>query len=320
MKQVVAAIVMLLGLGLVACTGTPEPEKPAAVSLDQFLGRWDVTIQGQDGPYPSWFELGQESGQLTGRFVGRVGSVRPIQALSVENGTLSFSLPVQYETHPTDMKFEGSPAGGTLEGTTYAEDGSELHWTAVHAPTLERAAEPQWGEAISLVSGNLDDHWRLRSPGEQQTWELSSDGVLDNTEKGSDLVTTQDLTDFKVHVEFKYPEASNSGLYLRGRYEVQIEDGYGKETQSRSIGSVYGFLTPTKNASKPAGEWQSYDITLIGRRVTIVLNGETVVDNQEIPGITGGALNSDEGEPGPLMLQGDHGPITFRNISITPAR
>jgi hypothetical protein len=320
MKLIVAAMTIIVGLGLAACTGTTEPEKPAAVSSDQFLGRWDVTIQGQDGPYPSWFGLEQEGGQLTGRFVGRVGSARPIQTLSVENGTLSFSLPIQYESHSTDMKFEGSLVRGTLEGTTNAEDGSELHWRAVQAPTLERTAEPQWGESISLVSGNLDDHWKLRSPGEQQTWKLSSDGVLDNTAKGSDLVTTKDFTDFKVHVEFKYPENSNSGLYLRGRYEVQIEDGYGKDPHSRSIGSIYGFLTPTKDAAKPAGEWQSYDITLIGRRVTIVLNGETVVDDQEIPGITGGALNSNEGEPGPLMIQGDHGPITFRNIGITPAR
>jgi hypothetical protein len=320
MKRLLAAMVILLGLALATCTGPTEPAKPAAASTDQFLGRWDMTIQGKDSPYPSWFELQDEGGQLKGRFVGRVGSARPIQTISIEDGTLTFSLPVQYEAHPTDMKFVCSPVGDKLEGTTNAEDGSELKWTAVRAPKLDRSGEPSWGEPISLVSGKLEDHWKLRSPEEAQTWELTSDGVLNNTAKGSDLVTKQEFNDFKLHIEFNYPENSNSGIYLRGRYEVQIEDGYGKEPHSRSIGSIYGFLTPTKDAAKPAGEWQSYDITLVGRRVTIVLNGETVVDNQEIPGITGGALNSNEGDPGPIMLQGDHGPITFRNINITPAQ
>jgi len=86
------------------------------------------------------------------------------------------------------------------------------------------------------------------------------------------------------------------------------------------LGSVYGFLSPSEIANKKADEWQSYDITLIGRMVTVVLNGKTVICNQEIPGITGGALDSDEGAPGPLMLQGDHGVIEYRNIVLTPAR
>lgn len=141
-----------------------------------------------------------------------------------------------------------------------------------------------------------------------------------NTDKGTDLVTEESFRDFRLHVEFKYPPGSNSGIYLRGRYEVQIQDDYGKEPGSRFIGGVYGFLTPVKNAGKPAGEWQSYDITLLGRWITVVLNGETVIDHQEIPGITGGALDSHEGEPGPIMLQGDHGPVTFRNLVLTPAR
>ena len=118
--------------------------------------------------------------------------------------------------------------------------------------------------------------------------------------------------DFKIHVEFKYPKESNSGLYLRGRYEVQIADNIGTPPSSIYFGGVYGLLTPNENVAMKAGEWQSYDITLIGRRVTIEANGKTIIDGQNIAGMTGGALDNHEAEPGPIMLQGDHGPGCLR--------
>lgn len=131
-----------------------------------------------------------------------------------------------------------------------------------------------------------------------------------------------DLTfnDFKLHIEFRYPKGSNSGVYLRGRYEVQIIDSKGMEPSKDLLGALYGFISPSDMMAKEAGEWQSYDITLIGRMVTLSVNGKTVICNAEIPGITGGAINSKEGEPGPILLQGDHGPVEFRNIVLTPAR
>ena len=131
-------------------------------------------------------------------------------------------------------------------------------------------------------------------------------------------MSDEKFMDFKLHIEFRYPEGSNSGVYLRGRYEVQVTDSKGKEPSDIEFSGVYGFLTPNEMAAKSAGEWQSYDITLIGRRVTVTANGVTVINDQNIPGITGGALNSKEGEPGPFMIQGDHGPIEYRNIVVTP--
>ena len=119
-----------------------------------------------------------------------------------------------------------------------------------------------------------------------------------------------------MQLEVRYPKGSNSGIYLRGRYEVQVEDSYGKDPSSILFGAVYGFLTPNQMAAKPAGEWQKFDITLIGRRVTVSINGKTIIHDQIIPGITGGALDSHEGLPGPIMLQGDHGKVEYRNISI----
>jgi Domain of Unknown Function (DUF1080) len=123
-----------------------------------------------------------------------------------------------------------------------------------------------------------------------------------------------------LHAEFRYPRGSNSGIYLRGRYEVQIEDNFGQEPDSHGPGAVYGFLTPSVNAARRAGEWQTLEITLVGRIVTVALNGERIIDRQAIPGITGGALDSNEGGPGPILIQGDHGPIDFRKLMVKPAK
>jgi hypothetical protein len=146
------------------------------------------------------------------------------------------------------------------------------------------------------------------------------DGILSSPHSGANLITDRSFTDFKLHIEFRYPEGSNSGVYLRGRYEVQIEAGHGDEPYKNVFSAIYGFIAPSNSVAKKPGEWQSYDIVLIGRMVTVIANGRTVICNREIPGITGGAINSREGEPGPLLIQGDHGPIEYRNIIITPAK
>jgi hypothetical protein len=148
-----------------------------------------------------------------------------------------------------------------------------------------------------------------------------ADGVLRNAGGGGNLVTERTFDDFRLRVEFRYPPGSNSGIYLRGRYEVQIEDpGAKAELGPHDIGGVYGVLAPNQNAARAPGEWQTYEITLVGRRVTVVLNGTPVVVDQVVPGPTGGALDADEGAPGPIMIQGDHGPVEFRTITLTPAR
>jgi hypothetical protein len=145
-------------------------------------------------------------------------------------------------------------------------------------------------------------------------------GILKSPRSGSNLLSNDKFTDFKLHIEFKYPKGSNSGVYLRGRYEVQVADSKGQEPWEDQLGAIYGLLAPNEMVAKDADEWQSYDITLIGRRVTVVCNGKTVISDQVIPGITGGAIDSKEGEPGPFMIQGDHGPVEYRNIIVTPAK
>jgi hypothetical protein len=232
---------------------------------------------------------------------------------------LSFSLPVQYEQQKSDLKFEADLRGKQLEGTTLDGEGRSLKWTAVRAPSLDRKSAARWDKPITLFNGRDLTGWKVRDANKAATWRVV-DGVLENTPHGTDIITDQKFADFKLHVEFKMVVNSNSGVYLRGRYEVQIQDDFGKEPESHRVGGIYGFITPSSNPAKKAGEWQTFDITLLGRRVTVVFNGTTIIDNAEIPGITGGALDSNEGAPGPIMLQGDHEKIYYRNIVITPVK
>jgi len=301
---------------MISASGS-HPNMPAD---NKIIGRWDMTIHEATGvQYPSWFEVTGEAGKPTGRFVGRVGSQRPIKTIEFANGHLTFSLPIQYERHKTDLKFEANLVRGRLEGTTFDPSGATLKWTAARAPKFDRKYAPRWGKPVSLFNGRDLAGWKVRDANKAGSWRVA-DTVMENTPRGTDIITEQNFTDFKLHVEFKMVEKSNSGVYLRGRYEIQIEDNFGQEPESHRIGGVYGFITPSSNPAKKAGEWQTFDITLIGRRVTVVFNDKKIIDNTEIPGITGGALDSTEGEAGPIMLQGDHTKVFYRKIVITPAK
>lgn len=278
-------------------------------------GTWDVVISQEGKELPSWLEINHSGvNTLVGRFVYAFGSARPISEVKMNDGTFRFSIPRQWEPQGQDMEFEGMLDGAGLKGTMVYTDGKKYKWTATRAPKLTYVEDPKWGEPISLFNGSDLTGWKAL--GENQ-W-VVEDGILKSPKSGANLVSEQEFKDFKVHVEFQVPEGSNSGFYLRGRYEVQITDDFGKDPTNVLFGGVYGFLTPNEMAAKPAGEWQSYDITLIGRRVTIVANGKTIISEQNIPGITGGALDNKEGEPGPFLIQGDHGPVAFRNITVTP--
>ena len=280
-------------------------------------GRWDLTVNDSGKEFPSWLEV-RHSGlsTLVGRFVGAGGSARPISKVNFSEGKMSFSIPPQWEKENKNLFVEGNLMGDRLTGTMIAPDGKKYTWTGLRAPSLRREAEPVWGNPVSLFNGKDLKGWHAL--GENQ-WKAES-GILRSPESGSNIATDETFTDFKLHIEFRYPKGSNSGVYLRGRYEVQIEDSKGMEPLNDQLGAVYGFLAPSEMLAKDAGEWQSYDITLVGRMVTITVNGKMVICNQEIPGITGGALNSKEGDPGPIFLQGDHGPIEYRNIEITLAK
>ncbi|MBO9561766.1 MAG: DUF1080 domain-containing protein [Niastella sp.] len=291
--------------------------KMAAEPKD-LIGRWDITIDREGKPAPSWLEVKLSGNRtLVGYFVGISGSARPVAKVNFDNGKFSFSIPPQWERGNQDLVLEGEVTATGIQGTIVNPEGRKYNFTGVKAPWLKRTAATAWGKPIELFNGKDLSGWKAL--GENQ-WEVKN-GILTSARSGANLVTEQKFTDFKLHVEFKYQKGSNSGVYLRGRYEVQIEDNPKEEHPSAHLFSgVYGFLTPSEIAALGPDQWQSYDITLIGRMVTVVVNGKTVINNQEIPGITGGALDSNEGDPGPIYIQGDHGPIEYRKIVITPAK
>jgi hypothetical protein len=183
-----------------------------------------------------------------------------------------------------------------------------------------RKSEPQWGKAIQLFNGRDLSGWKMSDPASTVTWKVEN-GTLVSPGRGPELISDAKSEDFKLHIEFNCAPGSNSGIYLRGRYELQIEDDPEPEGPTMRTGGVYGFLAPSPEQPRKPGEWQTYDITLVGRMVTVVQNGQTIIDKQEIAGITGGALDSQEALPGPIYLQGSEvGHVAFRNLRITPAR
>jgi len=284
----------------------------------RLVGRWDVTITTPNGTAPSWIEI-DTSGRdaLVGHIVGIVGSVRPISQIIAEGDSLRFAVPHQWENGDGDLRVSFRLQGDRLVGSMTFPDDKTYSWVGVRAPLLTRTRAPVWSAPIRLLDRNDLNGWQpMGSPNQ---WVVRN-GILTSPHSGVNLRTVRTFGDFKLHIEFRYPSGSNSGVYLRGRHEVQIEDDYGREPYSHRFSGVYGFITPSVIAARPAGQWQTYDITLIGRMVTVVANGRQVICNQEIPGITGGAIDSNEGAPGPIYLQGDHGPIEYRNIVITPAR
>lgn len=305
-------IACLLAASIVSTTLLSQESAPPPI-----LGRWDLTIHTARGDRSAWLEV-RHSGvrTLVGQFVGTSGSARPIAEVEFRNSELRFSIPPQWDRVDGNVVVTGRLDGDRLSGTITLAGGQPEKWDGVRAPSLRRSEEPTWGTPIRLLQATGLDGWHAMGANE---WAVEG-GVLKNRKSGGNLVTDQTFTDFKLHLEFRYPEGSNSGVYLRGRYEVQIADLPSAEPEPGILGAVYGFISPSENASRKAGEWQSYDITLVGRMVTVVLNDKRVICNQAIPGITGAALDSDEGKPGPLLLQGDHGPIEFRNIVLTPAR
>jgi hypothetical protein len=313
---------VVLAVGLLAAAAFSRTEKSATNSLvdpaKPFLGRWDLTLKAPDREYPSWVELREENGQLKAQFVGRWGNARPLPSAELLNGHLKFVSPKEEEGSKSDLVFEGTLNGKTLSGTTNGPDGKMWQWTGVRAPSLKRTGLPNWAAPIPLFNGKDLTGWHQEAIAGGPAWKVEN-GALVTPGNGPELINNSKFEDFKLHVEFNCGPDSNSGVYLRGRYEVQIETDSASDPPSQRMGGVYGFLAPSPEPARTPDRWQTYDITLVGRIITVALNGTTIIDNREIPGITGGALDSYEELPGPVYFQGsEKGRVMFRNIVITP--
>lgn len=296
-----------------------NPTLSASGSITSYAGRWDLTLTTPTQQRPSWIELSGDESRLQGLMVGLWGHATAPRDIRMKDGRIEFTAP-EDQGFPAGTQFNVRLAGGELVGTATMLNGASWQWTGRRAPTLTRSGTPRWGEPIRLFDGKDLAGWTFADPTQASIWSVE-DGTLVKHGRGSEIVTTSRFRDFKLHVEFDCGPMANSGVYLRGRYEVQIETNAAQEAPDRRMGSVYGFIAPQPELPRTPNVWQSYDITLVGRTVTVVHDGQTVIDRREIPGITGGALDSNEGSPGPIYLQGtEDGRVAFRNIVITLAQ
>jgi hypothetical protein len=287
-----------------------------------FVGKWDITGVGQHSNYVYWLEVKEENGKLSGSFLNRSGSVLPLAEIKIEGGELVFTPTLPREGMPKPVHRAKVEEGRLLGMLTVGEGENALNvaWIGVRPP--------QWGEfnankkyklgtPVILFNGKSMEMWDVQHKDAPSGWSVV-DGVMTNEAKANNLVTRHRFQDFKIQCEYKIEEHSNSGIYLRGRYELQVLDDAGKEPEIHSHGALYSRVKPAVNAGLPAGQWQTIEAIVVGNRLTVTLNGKKIHDNVVIEGVTGGALDSNEGEPGPIMIQGDHGKVSFRKVIVTP--
>jgi hypothetical protein len=291
----------------------------AMAQENPFLGKWDITGVGPHENYVYWLEVKEEDGKITGSFLNRSGSVLPLEEIKVEGNELIFSPKMARPDLPKPTH-RVKVAEGRLLGMMTAGD-QEVAWVGERAPTwgdFNANKKYRLGSPVVLFDGKtIENMWDVQRKDQPSGWRVV-DGVMTNEAKANNLVTRHRFQDFKIQCEYKIEEHSNSGIYLRGRYELQVLDDAGKPPDIHSHMALYSRVKPAVNASLPAGQWQAMEATIVGNRLTVILNGKKVHDNIVIDGITGGALDSKETETGPIMIQGDHGKVSFRKVVVTP--
>ncbi len=319
MRFNLCVVSFLLVLSIIPCGSASNPADK------DFLGRWDITIApaGQARVRNCWLELTEENGTLKGRFNQGGGAVFPLQVLAIENGELKFQHQFGRPADNLQALYSARVVKGRLEGTATFGKQAPRALTGIRPPVWPaRPPVRKPGKPVELFNGKDMTGWLGQNTGKPFGWAVRN-GIMVNDDhpvdvRADNIYTEAKFRDFKLEVEFNVAKESNSGIYLRGRYEIQVMDDAGRPQNVHSQGALYGFIIPSAMVSKPAGEWQKYEITLIANRVTVILNGTKIIDNAEVPGITGGALDANEGAPGPIMLQGDHGAIQYRKVTLTP--
>lgn len=281
-----------------------------------FVGRWDFDLTTPGGTRAAWLGITEKDGKLDVWYQPTGGNVYELKDAAVEGSHLKLTLSPASANRPA-VTWDLDAREGKLTGVQ-RRGANTIALTGVRAPELKRSAPRAWTRPEPLFNGKNLDGWEPIGNPANSHWGVK-DGLLVNQAHGVNLKTTRRFTDFKVHFEVNCPEHGNSGFYLRGRYEVQIEhEPLSANPPERRIGSIYGRIAPTSELPRTAGQWETFDVTLVGRTVTVVRDGVTTIDHQEIEGITGGALDADEAEPGPFYIQGDHtGGLAFRNITVS---
>ncbi len=303
---------------LAVALAAQAPARP--VTADDYVGRWNVRLTDAPDTFVSGgIRIDKTGDALSGGLVWRWGSYAPVKSVEVKDGVLRM---VRGEVAGKQDVLEARLVGDLLKGQVTYPDGKMHHFEGRRAPLLTSKTATLWGKPVVMFDGKTLDGWRLRDPKAKNGWAVvNGELAVVEPKDNADLVSERTFQDMKLHIEFNVDAKSNSGVYLRGRYEVQILDNPDAKMalDTHGCGAVYSRLAANADATKPAGEWQTLDIEFVGRQVTVTLNGKAIVKGI-VDGITGGALSPFEEEAGPLMLQGDHGKVRFRNIVVTPGK
>ena len=300
---------------------------------------WAVTLPGGGA---GWLGVEQGAdGKVSGSFLWGGGSPFGFESSTMQDGQLVMKRTHKFKRDGQDVK-EVETFTATMDGDKIsfvvrrnAEDGREVsksEFAGKRIPPIPQKpdlSKIKFGTPVKLVDKgmtSLDGTWEVMNKNAFNGWSFQ-DGVLMNRVVGEDgknkhgtnlRTVAKNFEDFNLKTEVNMAKGGNSGIYLRGIYEIQMADTHGRGVDCHNMGALYGRITPSVAAEKPAGEWQTIDITLCDRHVTVILNGQTIIDNKPVFGCTGGAITSDEFVPGPIYLQGDHTDVSYRNMILTP--
>ena len=310
----------------------------STLANDAFLGRWALTLPNGGA---GWLEVRKESGWYDGSILWGGGSVLPVASVNFHDGRLHVTRFREVKRKDASGKVVRTQQftellAATVDGDSLdliqfnpRENGTGLDQASFSGkripalPAKPDLAKVNYAAPIHLFNGKDLSGWRLVEPKAANGWSVENGTLVNRPDKSTgkhygNIRTDREFEDFRITLEAKVPPKGNSGIYLRGIYEVQVADSYNRAPDSHGIGGLYSRITPTSNPAKAPNEWQTFDITLVDRHLTVILNGVKIIDNQPVLGCTGGALWSDEFRPGPIYLQGDHEAVDYRNIVLHP--
>jgi len=301
---------------------------------DALIGDWSLSLSTNE---PAWLKVDRVDGELVVYMRVHVQSAGPHKHTELENGRLTFPIKIKREGEDGPRVTTNSVSVGLKEGKldgVIVNDELEAPYNRIPftgkkfppMPPKPDLSKVKFGHPISLFNGKDLTGWRLYNPKKKNGWK-AVDGMLVNETPKTDfsstgsygnLQTEAEFDDFWLHIEFLVEGGRNSGVYLRGMYEAQVVDRDSRMQGLQGVGAIFSRIAPSVNAGREPGEWQTYDLTLVDRHVTVVLNGVKVIDNQPVEGPTGGAIHTDPTTPGPIHLQGDHTAVKYRDIYLAP--
>lgn len=317
----------------VAQVGVVAPSSLSAQDLSPFVGRWAFSLP--DGN-PAWLRVNDD---FTATMLWSVGSARPLTEVKLMGDRLSFVRQFAWRPYGgKDVYRVTRPIVGQLNQSgqlvltvrqSFHGSDEPLYLKGKRMPPMPPAPDLQkisFGAPVDLLANGLEG-WRLTNPKKKNGWRCEAGVLINETPKTDfgaygeygNLRTKRDFMDFELSIEYNVAAGGNSGIYLRGAYEVQVVDRDSRMQGIQGPGAVFGRIAPTENAGKPGGQWNHYRLLLVDRHITVELNGKRVIDNAPLEGCTGGGTNSDDTAPGPVFLQGDHTAVKYRNIVLRPA-